>query len=226
MYILLVLGPAQNLINIIIQCLGIAASLLSLVKGVAEFHLFTTPNMYLSELEVNYISLLKSSLFFLPHIVFPSFSISTIAAFTGYYALIPFSIICIINSILTFACSARSSPRQIFSLFTSFLAPSVFLPEYSYDRALLKRSTLVNTFILLLSLTTILLLPVITTEAALLATPGLCHINFNQTVALSNPACGQDSTNLTLGRTMTLSESNINKIHNMTEPNTGRYYNT
>ena len=44
LYILFVLGPAQNLTNFIIQCLGIAASLLSVVKGVAEYHLFTRFN--------------------------------------------------------------------------------------------------------------------------------------------------------------------------------------
>ena len=223
LYILLVLGPAQSLTNMIIQFLGIVASLLSLVKGVAEFHLFTVPNLVYGHMDVRFISLLKSSLFFLPHIVFPSFSMSAIAAFTGYYALIPFSTIGIINLILTFACSSRSSPRQIISLFTTFVAPSVFMPEYSFERALLKRSTLVNTLILLLSLTAIVFLPVITTESVLLSTPGLCHINFNQTVSLSNQVC--DSNNLTLGGNMALSESNINKMHNMAESNSGRYFN-
>ena len=222
LYILFVLGPAQNLTNFIIQCLGIAASLLSVVKGVAEYHLFTRFNeiKVFTEKEFNFILLIKSFLFHLPHIVFRSFSISAIAAFAGYYALIPFSTMCIINTTLTFACSHRSSRRQIISLLTSFLAPSVFNPIASYDRALLKRSTLVNTLILLLSIITIAILPIITTESALLATPGLCHINFNQTVAHSNPACGKD-TNTTLGENMTIFESNITIIYKLTATYTG-----
>ena len=181
LYIFFILGPARTQINLIIQCLGIAASLLSLVKGVAEFHLFTMFNMFKARKEVNLVSLLKSSLFFFPHILFRSFSISAIAAFTGFYALIPFSLILMINTILTFVYSYDHHPRQIISLFTSFLAPSVF-PIFSSGRALLKRSALVNTSILLLSLTAIALHPSITTKSALLATPGLCHLNFNETL--------------------------------------------
>ena len=222
LYILFVLGPAQNLTNFIIQCLGIAASLLSVVKGVAEYHLFTRFNeiKVFMEKEFNFILLIKSFLFHLPHIVFRSFSISAIAAFAGYYALIPFSTMCIINTTLTFACSHRSSRRQIISLLTSFLAPSVFNPIASYDRALLKRSTLVNTLILLLSIITIAILPIINNESALLATPGLCHINFNQTMVQSNPACDKD-TNTTLGENMTIFESNITIIYKLTATYTG-----
>ena len=62
LYIFFILGPARTQINLIIQCLGIVASLLSLVKGVAEFHLFTMFNMFKARKEVNLVSSLLSFL--------------------------------------------------------------------------------------------------------------------------------------------------------------------
>ena len=215
MYILLVLGPAESFVDKIIQFLGIAASLLSVVKGVAEFHLYTSIN---SEQEkeyqkpVNLFQLLKSSTFFLPHTLFRSFSIAVIAAFIGYYAFIPFAAIFILNACITFCCASRSESYQIVSLVTSFFTPSVLAPDESADRGLLKRSTLVSTIGLLTSLITIFFLPTIfTTESALLAAPGLHHLNFSNSSSPCNPVCNATlTTNMTIFHNIDLAANSTN----------------
>ena len=101
LYILLVLGPAEGFVDKIIQFLGLAASLLSVVKGIAEFHLYTSFNVgeeKENQKPVNLFQLLKSSTFFLPHTLFRSLSIAVIAAFIGYYAFIPFAVIFLLNA--------------------------------------------------------------------------------------------------------------------------------
>merc|ERR1712126_164051 len=73
LYILLVLGPAEGLVDKIIQFLGVAASFLSVVKGIGEFHIFTSHNGFKAkenQKPVNLFHLLKSSTFFLPHTLF------------------------------------------------------------------------------------------------------------------------------------------------------------
>ena len=157
---------------------------------------------------VNFFHLLKSSTFFLPHTLFRSLSIAVIAAFISYYALIPFTAIIFLNTCITFCCTSDSDPDQIVSLATSFFTPSVFNSLYSFDRGILKRSTLVNTTILLTSLIIIFLLPTIfTTKSTLLATPGLHHLNFNTSSSPCNPVCDGENFNVTLTDNITISNN-------------------
>ena len=199
----------------IIQFLGVATSLLSVVKGISEFHLYTSHNTGAGKNQkpVNFFQLLKSSTFFLPHTLFRSLSIAVIAAFIGCYAFIPFTAIFVLNTCITFCCASNCNPIQIFSMVTSFFTPSVLIPGESVDRGLLKRSTLVSTIILLTSLTTIFLLPTIfTTESALLTTPGFHHLNFGNSTLRCYPVCGGENFNTTFAANFTIS-------NNITLPN-------
>ena len=208
LYILLVLGPAEGFVDKTIQFSGVTASFLSVVRGIAEYHLYTEFNSNSEEdqQQVNLFYLLKSSTFFLPHTLFRSFSIAVIAAFIGYYAFIPFTSIFILNACTTFCCASGTSPLQFFSLVTSFFTPSVLEPSHSHDRGLLKRSTLVSTVILLTSLIAIFFLPTIfPTESALL--PGLHHLNFDNSSSRCDPVCNGENFNTTVVANMTMAES-------------------
>ena len=211
MYIFLVLGPAENTLDRIIQFFGVAVSLLSVVKGISEYHLYTAFNINEENPKpVNFFHLFKSSTFFLPHTLFRSFSIAVISAFIGYYAFIPFTTIFVINAFITFCCTSDSNPVQIVSLVTSFFTPSVLAPGNSYDRGLLKRSTIVSTMILLASLITIFFLPTIfPNESALLATPGLHHLNFDNNSSRCNLVCGGDHLDSILLDNITTTSDNI-----------------
>jgi len=146
----------------------------------------------------------------------PTLSIAVISAFIGYYAFIPFSVIFLINAFLTFCCTSDSHPGQIVSLVTSFFTPSVLEPIASVERSLLKRSTLVSTIVLLISLVAIFLLP--TNESALLATPGLHSLNFGKSSSPCNPVCNKDHINTTISDNITI----FNNITHLTaNTNTG-----
>ena len=95
MYILFVLGINNDTNAAALQLGGILISTLSLVKGVAEAQI--TNNFQNGG---DFLNILKSIPFVLPHTLLRAFCFPIIAAFLKHYAFIAFSLLLTINFII------------------------------------------------------------------------------------------------------------------------------
>ena len=87
-YVQLYLGPAEEPSSSAFQFIGLAASLLSLVKGCSDWWVRAAKN----DEEPTLLESVKASLFFAPHVLFRVSAMMFCAAFLGYYFLIPLSL--------------------------------------------------------------------------------------------------------------------------------------
>ena len=72
---------------------GLLASFLSVSKICTEWHIYTAFNLHhKTYIKTKFLTAIKGMLFFTPHVVFRTASISIIAAFFRLYSLIPLSI--------------------------------------------------------------------------------------------------------------------------------------
>ena len=196
-YIPVVLGPSPTRFGKISQLLGLVASILSLVKGSATWHLFTHFNnretiINNNQIDVSFWTLLKSLPFFLPHTLFRIVSFSLTAAFLGYYSLIPFFLL-LVMVIISALCTAGAHWLMLWSVPLSVISPCVVNPSSSSGRSLLKLSLLAASAVLLPTLTIIRILPLLSTEASL-CTPGLTHLRLSSPPPPCSPCYQQGTT--------------------------------
>ena len=156
----------------ILQYVGIAASLLSITKGCAEW--WARSSNY--QLQAPISKTLQASLFFLPHVLFRTSAMAFIGAFLGYFSLIP---IMLANTIVfcAFLCGERSKSTRA-TLVATIFVPFAFYSLENPNRKLMKRAITIFTTILLLSLTFVRLLPIMVDSDDLVSTYGLRHLNF------------------------------------------------
>ena len=166
------MGPAENPCSRAFQFIGIAASLISLVKGCSDWWVRVAKDWE----EPTLLESAKASLFFTPHVLFRVTAMTFCAAFLGYYFLIP------LGFIIVFAtCNfLYLGPDSEFTgtLFFTIAAPTLFFSTNSKHRNLMKRIITITTLVLLITLMTILILPTIIDHKDLISTHGLRHLNF------------------------------------------------
>ena len=173
-YIQLFLGPSEKSAESrALQYVGLAASLLSLVKGCSDWWVRDAKKME----EPTLFETVKASLFFMPHLLFRVTAVTFCAAFMGYYAFIPFTLLLffVIGNFLMIG----ADDRDLFvTLPFTIVAPTLFDATKQKCRTLMKRTIIITNSILLITLTFIFVLPVLVTPKDLASTYGLCHLNF------------------------------------------------
>ena len=184
-FILITRGRPKVLnFNAFIQYLGIVASIASVARGTAEWHLFN--KLTAEELEKipnKILELVKSFVFFFPHILFRLSSLAFIFSFLSYYGLIPLAAFLLLN-FLIYVCIIwnRKMTQGKYDLFASLpfttFAPTTALPRRRSSRLWLKRSILLATVFGLLCLLVIRLLPLLVPRSSIKSTTGLSHIRF------------------------------------------------
>ena len=212
-YVLLVKGPSPRPVAAAMQFFGLAVSLLSLTKGCAAWMLFNSYNIAKhfgkpkKHIPINWMSLAKSTSFFLPHAVFRICGMSFAAAFLGYWSLIGAMI-----NILVHIFFALENDGAFINLPMTILSPTIFMVDDKESRTFLKQSILTSAILLLVSLITIRLLPILSflpllpylpmapsiihllklldSRDLLHCTEGLHHLNFNTTASnYTYPPC-------------------------------------
>ena len=103
---------------------------MSLTKGVAEYQLTNAFNI-----ESNLVQTLKSMVFIFPHTLVRVVSFSLMAAFMKYYAIIPATILIIVNSVIALDVARRNekdnSNNVLFGTFAAgFCAPFCMDPAH------------------------------------------------------------------------------------------------
>ena len=181
-FILIVKGPPKGSFNAFIQYLGVAASIASVTKGTAEWHLFNILTAeQLEKIRNKNLELVKSFVFFLPHVLFRLSSLAFTFSFLRYYGLFPLAAFIILNFLL-YVCIIKKMTEGKYDLFASLpfttFAPTAAFPRRREGRVWLKRSILLATIFGLLSLLTIRLLPIILPPSSIKSTTGLTHIRF------------------------------------------------
>ena len=159
------------------QGVGIATSILSVTKGVAEWWVRTRKEKGISDATLG--QTLKMFPFFLPHVLFRTSALAFTAAFLGYWTLVPL----IITIITVWITSCVSLPDgngngDVFTCCTTVFAPFAFLAHAPNHRAIMKRAIVTFTTSLMFCLTIIRLLPVFSSPSSLVSTYGLRHLNF------------------------------------------------
>ena len=178
-YIQIVLGPSEDQTKRTFQIIGLAASLVSISKGTAEWWVRSRSEKYP---EPTFWESAKASLFFMPHIVFRTISMTMCGALLGYYILVPAFIIVIIV-FFNFFFLARNkdkefSPSLPLTFAFTLFSPMTMLSYSQADRTLMKRTITITTSVLLATLTLVRILPLLVAPDKLVATYGLRHLNF------------------------------------------------
>ena len=182
-FILIARGPSKGNFNVFIQYLGVAASIASVTKGTAQWHLFNNlTKEQLEKIPNKILELVKSFVFFFPHILFRLSSLAFIFSFLRYYSLIPLAAFMFLN-FLVYVCIIGNMTQGKYDLFASLpfttLAMTAALPRRKESRLWLKRSILLATVFGLLCLLVIRLLPLLVPHSSIKSTAGLTHLRFD-----------------------------------------------
>ena len=163
------------------QGVGIATSILSVTKGVAEWWVRarTEEDDVLEISDATLGQTLKVFPFFLPHVLFRTSALAFTAAFLGYWTLVPLIITIITVWITSFVALPEDNGKdELFTCCTTVFAPVSFNADERKDRVIMKRAIVIFTTSLMFCLTIIRLLPVLSSPSSLVSTYGLRHLNF------------------------------------------------
>ena len=138
--------------------------------------------------EPGVVEWLRPAVFFMPHLLFRITSLSLILAFSGYWSLlllapiVPMSFYLAQPVVRELRRSGGGDDQSYayLSLILSLLLPAPILSCYPSHVRLMKRTITLITFSLLIVLTLIRTLPTLIDPETLVATPGLCHLNFDK----------------------------------------------
>ena len=177
-YIQLTLGPAKDPNARAFQFVGLAASLASLVKGCSDWWVRVAKGLE----EPTLLETLKASVYFMPHLLFRTTAMTFCAAFMGYFFLVPVSLVLVIVIPIFIALLIKEEknwrPELATTLPLTIVAPTVLASHRKPHRTLMKRTIIVTTSILLITLLFIFLLPFFVEHKDLVSTYGLRHLNF------------------------------------------------
>ena len=138
--------------------------------------------------EPDLLEWLQASVYFLPHIAFRLAALSLILAFIGYYSIALLALVALIAFCLALPVlwklewddDGDDGINALLSFALTLLAPISFLSSFPSHRLLMKRTITVITSSLLIVLTLIRTVPILVDPDTLVATQGLCHLNFHQ----------------------------------------------
>ena len=155
-------GPSENLIDLILDYVAIAFSLLSITRRCVNWWMTRGP---MEGPSPPFTHSLKAAIFyFLPHMLFRSTALAFCCRFLGYNAIWPIAII-VLHTIVTFLFlhkkeeNVRSRYGLVFTAVLSLFAPLALFPDESSHRALMKRTILCKTVVFLFTLLLICALP-------------------------------------------------------------------
>ena len=139
--------------------------------------------------EVDLLEWLQASVYFLPHVLFRLAALSLILAFIGYFSIALLALVALIAFCLALPVvwklewDKKKRDNRIFALLSfalTLLAPISLRSSLPSHRHLMKRTiTLINSSLLIV-LTLIRTVPILVDPDTLVATQGLCRLNFNQ----------------------------------------------
>ena len=139
--------------------------------------------------EVDLSEWLKASAYFLPHVLFRLAALSITFAFLGYYSIAFVALVVLVIFFLAMPVILKEKKdrrvNSLLSLFLTLFAPIAFQSSDPSNRHLMKRTITVITFSLLIVLTLIRIVPLLVHPDTLVATYGLCHLNFHQPSGLT-----------------------------------------
>ena len=168
------IGPTGTANAQIIQFVGITASILSITKGCSEWWIRARSE---DVKDAPILKTLKASLFFLPHVLFRTAAFAFIAAFLGYFSLIPIIFAPVFVLFCYCLCGCKGH-NEVLALLVAIFVPIAVISGDSIQRNLMKGAITTVTTILLITLTFVRLLPVMIQPDILVSTYGLRHLNF------------------------------------------------
>jgi hypothetical protein len=196
LFIQWIIGPANGDNERIVQFVGITASIVSITKGCSDWWIRCKKRG--RWVEADLLEWLQAAVYFLPHVLFRLAALSLILAFIGFYSIALLALVALIAFCLALPVVWKlkwegEGDARIFddgitaliSFILTLLAPISFQSSSPSHRHLMKRTTTVITFSLLIVLTLIRTVPILVDPDTLIATPGLCHLNFHQHEGLS-----------------------------------------
>ena len=128
---ILTTGLSKSFTTGFFQVGGLIASLASVSKFCAEWHIFTAYNLYCRSLiPTDFCSTLKAMLFFAPHVIFRTASTAVVAAFLKIYSIIPLALFLITS--ICISCFVNKKEERIINLLylsLSIFTPTVFWPK-------------------------------------------------------------------------------------------------
>ena len=206
---ILTTGLPKSLTTRFFQVGGLIASLASVSKFCAEWHIFTAFNLDFGDIvqiptdfiPTDFCSTLKAMLFFAPHVIFRTASTAFVVAYLKLYAIIPLAVFVITSICINcFVYGKEDRIDGIIWLPLSILTPTVYTPFLKVERRLLKATMLASTLTLLPCLILIRLLPLLPYQT-LVCTFGLSHLNLNL-ADINIPQINLNDINLNPGSTI------------------------
>ena len=204
-------GLSSSFSSSFVQVGGVLASILSVAKVCAEWHLYTGFNYHITDIisedrqvPPEIIPTLKAVLFFfLPHVLFRTTSTAVVLAFFKIYSLVPILLFLLLSGGIhgflfkRYKSDPASNLVNFLLTLTFNLTAACNAPFIKFNRRLLKATMLASTLTLLPCLLLILLLPHLLSPSTLLCTWGLDHINLPTNVIPSCSPCFNVTANTT-----------------------------
>ena len=162
------------------------------LQGCSDWWVRSTGGLF-SKREPGFLEWLQASVYFLPHVLFRLFALSLILGFIGYYSIALLAIMALLAILLALPVYWKLKWKEgdgvgisaLLSLVLTLFAPISFTSNFSSHRRLMKRTITLITTSLLIVITLIRILPIIVDPDTLVATQGLCHLNFHQPSGVS-----------------------------------------